>query len=146
MAVRGGDKIRSRLTNIARVASGGKKVRIGFLRSAVYPDSTPVAMVAAVQEFGSPTMNIPSRPFMRNTISEKSSGWPATMARLLKDNDYDSFKSLDEIGEIVAEQFKETIRAGNFAPLAQSTVERKGFDTILQETGVLIDSINHEVE
>ena len=49
--------------------------KVGWLESAKYEDGTPVAYVAAIQEFGSPKNNIPSRSFMRTTISEQRNKW-----------------------------------------------------------------------
>lgn len=53
----------------------GKVGKVGWFPSAKYEDGTPVAYVAAIQEFGSPANNIPPRSFMRTTIAEKEQGW-----------------------------------------------------------------------
>lgn len=45
--------------------------KTGFFESSRYPDGTPVAYVAAIQEFGYPEGNIPQRSFMRSTVSEE---------------------------------------------------------------------------
>tara|TARA_R110000851_G_C13077978_1_gene565526 strand:+ start:746 stop:1234 length:489 start_codon:yes stop_codon:yes gene_type:complete len=49
--------------------------KVGWFESAKYPDGTPVAYVAAIQELGSTKNNIPPRSFMRTTISSKSGDW-----------------------------------------------------------------------
>jgi hypothetical protein len=147
MAIRGGDAIRAKLERIIRNVSdrSASKVRVGFPATAIYPDGTPVATVAITHEYGAPSRNIPSRPFMRNTVAEKSAGWPETLAKLLKDNDYDSRKTLEQMGQIVVDQIKDTIRGQDFVPLAPSTLAKKDTDLILIETELLINSIDFEV-
>lgn len=56
----GGDKLQAYLDRILARVSSAQAVTVGFLEGATYPDGTPVAMVAAVQEFGG-SMNIPER-------------------------------------------------------------------------------------
>ena len=67
-----GPGLRKRLSEIARGLDKAAKVRIGFLENATYPDGKPVAMIAAIQEFGAPARNIPPRPFFRQMIAAKS--------------------------------------------------------------------------
>jgi hypothetical protein len=56
--------------------------KVGWFESAQYPDGTPVAYVAAIQEFGSPANKIPSRSFMRSTAAESDKKWKETAARV----------------------------------------------------------------
>lgn len=51
----------------------GVQGKVGWFESAKYTDGTPVAHVAAIQEFGSGA--IPPRPFMRTTLAEKQGEW-----------------------------------------------------------------------
>lgn len=51
--------------------------KVGWFKSAHYPDGTPVAYVAAIQEHGSPEQHIPPRLGMRATGQEKSASWNA---------------------------------------------------------------------
>ncbi len=49
----GGDRAQSFLANLKRRYQGPAPVlKVGFLENAFYPDGTPVAMVAMIQEFG----------------------------------------------------------------------------------------------
>jgi len=52
-------------------------VRIGWFPSARYDDEhkTPVASVAAQNEYGNPTDNIPARPFIRPAIANNETKW-----------------------------------------------------------------------
>lgn len=47
--------------------------KVGWFESAKYPDGTPVAYVAAIQEIGHG--KIPSRSFMRSTAIEEKINW-----------------------------------------------------------------------
>lgn len=55
--------------------TGGKDGKVGYFESARYENGTPVAYVAAIQEFGSPVNNIPPRSFMRTTTLAKRRSW-----------------------------------------------------------------------
>jgi len=65
-----------------RALDGSKlQAKVGFFASAHYPDGTPIAYIATIQEFGFPAGGIPSRSFIRSTINEKKgSDWKKTMA------------------------------------------------------------------
>lgn len=53
--------------------ANGASLQVGWFESAKYDDNTPVAGVAALQEFGSKTA--PPRPFFRPTIEDKKGEW-----------------------------------------------------------------------
>ena len=82
------------MARIVRVEGAGKaeleaamrgiaqsRARVGWLESAKYPSGTPVAYVAAIQEFGSPKNGIPPRPFIRPTIAQRMNAWRAMAKR-----------------------------------------------------------------
>jgi hypothetical protein len=50
-------------------------VKIGFFENSKYEDGTPVAYIAAIQEFGYEAGGIPSRSFMRTTQKENTKRW-----------------------------------------------------------------------
>lgn len=56
--------------------------RVGWFESAKYEDGTPVALVAVVQEYGSPAKGIPPRSFMRAAQSESAAQWKADAREL----------------------------------------------------------------
>ncbi len=61
-------------------------VRIGWFPSARYDDdkSTPVASIAAQNEYGNPSKNIPARPFIRPAIANNQTKWNDIGRRGLK--------------------------------------------------------------
>lgn len=56
--VSGGNKLEAKLREIAEQAGKANSVRVGFLENATYPDGTPVAQVAATNEYGG-TVTVP---------------------------------------------------------------------------------------
>lgn len=143
--VSGGNVLKAKLAQIAKSASNARHVKVGFLANATYPNGTPVAMIGAIHNFGAPRAGIPPRPFFSNMIAAKQSEWPAAVAGLLRSNDYDAAKTLDQAGFAIEGQLRQSIRDTNAPPLARSTIARKGFDKPLVETGHLLNSVDHEV-
>ena len=143
--MRGGEGVVRVLSEIARQVSRPATLRVGFLENATYPDGTPVALVAAVQEFGSPVNGIPPRPFFRNMIAAKQDEWGPAIADLIVDNDYDMTATLEVAGQAIAGQLRQSIIDTNAPPLAQSTVDRKGFDKPLVDTGHMLNSVDSQV-
>lgn len=137
--MKGGDALRARLAQIARLASNAKEVRVGFLEGATYPNGTPVALVAAVHNFG-------KWPFFTDMVAAKSPEWPVAMASLLKANDYDALRTLQQTGEAVAGQLRQAIVDTNSPALAPSTIRRKGFAKPLVDTAHLLNSVDYEVK
>lgn len=59
-------------------AIDGQVGKVGWFKGSQYPDGTPVALVAATQEYGWPEHNIPPRLGGRTTAAEKREEWSAT--------------------------------------------------------------------
>jgi hypothetical protein len=68
--VKGGEKLEAALATLATKLAVPATLRVGFLENAKYPDGTPVAAVAAWQNYG--TGSIPPRPFFSNMVAQKS--------------------------------------------------------------------------
>lgn len=139
MGLKGGDALKAKLAEIARLATNAKEVRVGFLEGATYPNGTPVALVAAVHNFG-------RWPFFSNMIAAKSPEWGPAMAALLKANNYDALRTLQLTGEAIAGQLRQAIVDTNSPALAPSTIRRKGFSKPLVETGQMLNSVDYEVK
>lgn len=143
--VRGGERIRARLREIARNLDQPSKLRVGFLENATYPNGTLVGMIAAIQDFGAPRVNIPPRPFFRNMIADKKDEWPVAIAGLLKSSDYDVKYALEQTGQAISGQLRQSIVDTNTPPLKPQTIARKGFDKPLVDTGHMLNSIDYEI-
>ncbi len=145
MTLKGGDKFKAELQRIVGEAKGNQRVRIGFLEGATYPDGTPVAMIAAIQNWGAPRANIPPRPFFTDMIVDKSPEWGPATAALLRESDMDSTTVLGKVGEAIAGQLRTQIQKTSEPPLAESTIRRKGFAKPLVETGHMMNSVDYIV-
>jgi hypothetical protein len=159
--ITGGQNVAAKLAEIGAMLTNARAVQVGFLAGSTYPDGKPVAMIAAIQEFGAPRAGIPPRPFFRNMIASKKGEWGNAIGDLLKDNDYDALRTLQLTGEAVAGQLRESIIDTNEPPLKPATIVRKGgtrgmrFDPKnpstfpakpLIDTGHMLNSIEYEVK
>ncbi|MCX2562155.1 hypothetical protein OQ252_12215 [Acetobacter farinalis] len=75
----------------AGASASGPAVKAGFFRQATEEDGTPVAAIAAVQEFGAVVRGqgahavvIPPRPFLRQSLAENRTAWVRLLAQALK--------------------------------------------------------------
>ena len=140
----GGDKLTAALAAIAAKVNKAASVQVGFLENSTYPDGTSVPMVAAIQEFGSG--KVPSRPFFRDMIAAKSGEWPDATAMALKASDYDGAKALALVGEGIKGQLQTSITTFSGVPLSPRTVEAKGNDKQLVDTGHMLASVGVAVK
>ena len=100
------------------------ELEVGWPEGTSYADGTPVAGVAAVQEFGSPKMNIPPNSFFRTTIAEHQDEWAKTFRKLYKRyflGAATSEQTLNIVGAVVVGEVKETITKIN-TPLSPITI------------------------
>lgn len=118
--VTGGDGLADALRQIGDRIGTAKLVKVGFLENATYPDGTPVATVAALNEFGAPEAGIPPRPFFSGMIAKESPDWGDIFGNLLKATDFDTDKALALMGEGMAGQLREAIT--DFNGVANSPV------------------------
>ncbi len=122
LTLSGGDKLEQKLADIAKRVAKGGTLRVGFLEDAKYPDGTPVAMIAAIQNFGAPAKGIPPRPFFTKFITENSDKWGAALGNLLEANDFDVEKALNLMGMGMVGQLQTAIRDTNAPPLSKVTL------------------------
>jgi hypothetical protein len=94
--------IKSIMQKVEKITDGMDQVsEIGWFEGAIYPDGTPVAYVAAIQEFGSPEVSIPPRLPMRATANEKQGDWADTMKdglKLIARGDLNAYQVLETVG------------------------------------------------
>ncbi len=140
---RGGKKLQRLLREAGKGGVSG--VKVGFFSTARYEDGTPVAAVAAWNEFGTET--IPERPFFRNALAESE----RSVGRILQAGLDTKKMVVDErlagrVGAHVQGQIQESITALKEPPNAPETVRRKGSSDPLMDTGTLRNSVSWEVE
>lgn len=146
MAIKGMHSLQAKLKNISKSYESNKLVRAGFLGGSRYPEAeggTPVALVAAVHEFGAPAQGIPPRPFMSKAIARNKDKWAKKASDLIAEVGVD--KALDQVGEEMADDIRKSIRDEDWTPLNPATVKRKGFEKPLINTKHMLDTVTHEV-
>lgn len=100
-----------------------KEARIGFFAHSKYPDGTPAAYVATIQEFGHGA--IPARPFFRPTIAEQKAAWRETLRKGYQGalNGKITVESmLTQFAAMAAGDVKQKIASIQTPPLAISTL------------------------
>lgn len=104
---------------------GDRKLQVGWFESARYDEGTPVAGVAAIQEFGSASGGIPPRPFLRPTVAENSYDWIKILETGLKRvlvGKADTTKLLNILGLRASGQVRKTISQLTDPPLSPITL------------------------
>jgi hypothetical protein len=138
----------------------GKQVKVGWFASAVYPNGTKVAAVAAVQELGSPSKNIPPRLGMRATAIRKWGEWKDLMAQGAKaalagawkaDQVMDAVgaKAAGDIAKHITEVWEPPLKAATVKARARRYASREITPSLrkpLVDTARMISSLTHTVE
>lgn len=127
----------------------GIETRVGWFPSAKYENGTPVAYVAAIQEFGHGP--IPPRPFFRPTIMAEENNWrqyAAQGARAVLKGAATAHDVMDGLGERAQEDVKETINQITAPPLSPITLELRAMkhkNPGLKITGTLVGEVARKV-
>lgn len=136
------DRLRQRLVGDNRV------VNVGVPEGKREEDGTPVAMIAAVHEFGSPSQGIPERPFLRVAVQRNRQKYVRlnriNLVKMLR-GQATVEQSLGQLGEMAKGDVQTEIRSGVFTPLKEATKKRKGSDKPLIDTGQMVQSIAWEL-
>lgn len=171
---KGGKALERHLKNIAMELGSGGVVKVGFFEDAIYSGGKrnytakrrakmsqkgkdmaeflqgkdkytgPVAQVAVWNEFG--TKKTPPRPFMRSTVAKKSPRWGNGLAVALKKTGYNSGEALSILGSVIVGQIQQTIDEWKDPPNAQLTVDLKGFNKPLLDSGRMRAAVAFEVD
>lgn len=102
-----------------------KKLRVGFFDTAKYEDGTPVAYVAAIQEFGYPGGSIPARPFFRPTIEQQRNAWRESLrkgSRAAMNGKLTIGNMYEQLGASAAGDVAKTIQFVTTPPLSPITL------------------------
>lgn len=142
----GGKELERRL-EVARQATGVSGVKIGFFESARYSDGTPVAAVAAWNEWG--TSTAPERPFFRASIKRME----RELLQTIHDGiDPETLRVDDDLADRLGAQgagiVQRTIATSSFEPNppnAPATIKRKGSSRTLIDTGRMRQSVSWRV-
>lgn len=136
----------------------GHKTSVGWFKSARYEDGTPVAAVAASNEFGG--FNKPPRPFMRPTSAKESKNWGNLVgsgARAIIKGNATPNDVMTGLGLKAEGDIRKTIATLKTPPLAQSTINARksklangekvgNLTKPLVETALMINTLSSSVE
>ena len=151
---RGGKKLQRLLREAGKGGVSG--VKVGFFSTAKYQDGTPVAAVAAWNEFGTET--IPEWPFFRRALAEAERGVSNILAKGIDTKKMVVDEQLaGRVGEYVQGEIQASIIALNDPPNSPKTIAQKrkklhgkkgtgGGETPLIDTGAMLDAVAWEVE
>ena len=145
--VRGGKRLKKFIRDALR-AKDGPDVEVGFFATAKYPDGTPVALVAAVNEFGTDDGHIPERPFFRNAIRKGKEPVREVLAEnLTHENGYAlDRRTLELVGHQLTAEIKKSIVTLRDPPNAPSTIKAKGSaNPLIGKTSTMILAVTHRV-
>lgn len=141
-------------------ALDGIIAKVGYFETSKYPDGTPVAAVASVHEFGSPSKGIPARPTMRPTIAEQRPTWArhlAQGAQAVVEGRFTAEQVMDSVGALAAGDVRKSIAALQSPPLKPETIkarqrryaDKKTVGSLgkpLVDTAIMVNSVTHVVE
>lgn len=129
--------------------AGGARVVVGVrAENDEAVGDTNLATIATVHEFGSDAAGVPERSFLRSTVDEQASEIADRMTRGVKAATApggDARRELGKIGAYVAGEVRRKIVDLRDPENADSTIEAKGSDNPLIDTGRLRQSIDFEV-
>lgn len=136
-----------------------QQVKVGYFKSAKYPDGTPVAYVATIHEYGDPSHNIPARPTMRPAVAHNRNNWRAIArdgAKQLLTGGLNVDQVLDRIGLAAAGNIKQEIRDKVSPPIKEATVRartrryankaKSASNKPLVDTKIMLNSVTHVKE
>jgi hypothetical protein len=131
-----------------RLASDKRRVLVGVPKGKVEEDGTPIAMIAAVHEFGSPARGIPERSFLRAGILahlQQLVAMNAEHIRKIANGGFTVLTALNRLGVFGAGAVQQYIVEGSFIPNAPATIKAKGSSKPLIASAMLRQSITHQI-
>lgn len=165
-------KVNWAIISALKSAKKGGRLKVGWREETKYDDNTPVYKIAQIQEFGAriPVTDkmrkwfavqgfplsknkteiiIPPRAFLRKTADNNRNKWMESFARYLikvLDGKMTLETAFNKLGVIIQGDIKETISTFSDPPNSPMTIAMKGFNAPLRNTGIMLDTVDFEVE
>lgn len=159
------------MARVTRKTEGFKRVRaamkeldgvtgkVGYFDTSVYPDGTPVAYVAAIQELGYAAGGIPARPTMGPAIDANADKYRAAFeqgARRILKGETSATDVMELVVAAAAGDVRIAISELTSPPNAESTIRQKGHSKPLiggsatvgkgHKGGMMLAAVNSAVE
>ena len=126
------------------------QVRVGYQQGNDFYDEdgkkVDVLDVAMFNELG--TSTTPSRPFMRDSVDDnmdKITSFCKSQLKGIANGSSNAEQALKAIGAMQVGLVQKTIKDGDFAPNAPSTIALKGSDKPLIDTGQMRQSVHYVI-
>lgn len=120
------------------------QVRVGFQQGQAFSeDGVDMVDIVAWNEVGN--AHTPARPFLRKSVDENETlinNFCRQQLRELTEGRISSQSVLNRIGAMQVGLVQDKITDGDYAPNAQSTIQRKGSDKPLIDTGRMRQSVH----
>lgn len=147
--VSGGDKLAHKVRELKERLKRNN-VFVGVPAGAgSYEDGTTIAVIGAVQEYGSADGRIPERSFLRVPLRSNQKEFAKVFRNLIPKviaGEMDMFQLLSSVGAKAVSVSQEAISAGIPPPNAPSTLARKGEGGVpLVDEGTLKGSITYVI-
>ena len=147
VTISGGNKLQAFLATVSKQKADAQ---VGFFEDAKYNDGTQVAQVAVDNEYGNPVEHRPPRPFMSDTVKFNKSKWFETFTKVINSQgkDIDVRQALTTVALQAQGDVKMQItKANQYYPAnAPFTIQKKGKDSVLRDTNVMLNSVMFEVK
>lgn len=125
-------------------------VLVGVPKGAgAYEDGLTIATVAAVNNFGSADGRIPARPFLAPAVENGAPEYRRLVELMLPkvmSGEMEMQTLLAQMGQLAEGHVKQQITDLRTPPNAQSTIDKKGSDNPLIDTGALRQSIRYVID
>lgn len=143
-------QVEEALKALAERLKGKTRVLVGVPKGAgVYEDGLTIATIAAVNNFGSADGKIPPRPFLQPAINKGAPEYQRlaeVMIPKVLSGEMTMKVLLEQMGSLAEGHVKQEITDLNTPPNAQSTIDKKGSDSPLIDTGALRQSIRYVID
>lgn len=148
--VTGGQRLQQRMAEIQKRLERNSGVYVGVPSGAgQYEDGASLAVIGAVQEFGSADGRIPERSFLRVPLRSNRDLFAKIFRNqipLVVSGELTMRQFMEQLGARGVGVSQEAISAGIAPPNAPSTIAQKGSSQPLVDTGRLRQSITYVVE
>ncbi|WP_060476719.1 hypothetical protein [Pseudomonas monteilii] len=143
-------KVRHALKGIEERMQKDGLVLVGVPKGAGnYEDGLTIATIAAVNNFGSADGHIPARPFLAPAVENGAPEYRRLVEVMLPkvmSGEVEMQTLLAQMGQLAEGHVKQQITELRTPPNAQSTIDKKGSDNPLIDTGALRQSIRYVLD
>lgn len=139
---------RSALEAFGKTNFNNSIMQVGIVEDQFYEDGTSLMDVVLWNEFGTDDGHVPERAALRTAVKKAAPGLAklgAQQAKLMLQGKLRFDVAARRLAKILRDEMIGSVERWKKPPNAPSTIERKGFDDPLIETGLYINSISYKL-